>query len=395
MGVLHVKANGNQSIELPLDENGEPIKYPDPMASIDLSTAQEKIINRSTVEVILETVKPALAVTFENPCYTGYYVGDKIVATDTYKIASMDVDLFGKAVSYLISPELMDLLAVMKDEKITVYLHDNDIVFSTTDCTLIGKVMEGIDEYAIDAISGLVDTEFDSYCKIPKSALLQLLDRLSLFIGTYDKNAVRLTFTNDGLQVESKASSGVEIIEYVDSKNFKNIKGDYYFIDILNNSLDYSYLIDDDLSKKIDMFLEFGYEEYLLKNLDILNTPHIDRLKILKILNINVNSYEELFEYLNTDSFFVNDSDISLYIDNYLTNDSCDKDISCCNLQSFRSTSRVYDFNGIYVSSIKVNRLLDEGYSLGDSIFSNMFLDKSQYYKVISAVKPLVFVKKD
>lgn len=222
MGVLHVKANGNYSIELPLDENGQPIKYPDPMDSIDLSTAQEKIINRSTVEVILETVKPALAVTLENPCYTGYYVGDKIVATDTYKIASMDVDLFGKAISYLISPELMDLLAVMKDEKITVYLHDNDIVFSTTDCTIIGKVMEGIDEYAIDAISELVDTEFDSYCKIPKSALLQLLDRLSLFIGTYDKNAVRLTFANDGLQVESKASSGVEIIEYVDSKNFKN-----------------------------------------------------------------------------------------------------------------------------------------------------------------------------
>ena len=51
--------------------------------------------------------------------------------------------------------------------------------------------------------------------------MLQLLDRLSLFVGTYDKTAVRLTFTKDGLQVESKASSGVEIIKYVDSQNFR------------------------------------------------------------------------------------------------------------------------------------------------------------------------------
>lgn len=221
-GILYVKANGNYSIELPLDENGQPIKYPDPLKSYEHFKDSECSINRSTVGVILETVKPALAVTLENPCYTGYYVGDKIVATDTYKIASMNVQLFNTGADYLISPELMNLLGVVTDEKISVYFSEDTIIFKTSDCAVVGKIMEGIDEYAIDAISGLVDTEFDSYCKIPKSALLQLLDRLSLFIGTYDKNAVRLTFANDGLQVESKASSGVEIIEYVDSKNFKN-----------------------------------------------------------------------------------------------------------------------------------------------------------------------------
>lgn len=219
--ILYVKANGNYSIELPLDENGQPIKYPDPAKTFEEFSDSGCVINRSTVGVILETVKPALAITLDNPCYTGYYVGDKIVATDTYKIASMNVSLFGTNVSYLISPELMNLLAVVTDEKISVYFNEKDIVFKTGDCTIVGKVMEGIEDYAIDAISSLVDTEFDSSCKIPKSALLQLLDRLSLFIGTYDKNAVRLTFTNNGLQIESKASSGVEIINYIDSDNFK------------------------------------------------------------------------------------------------------------------------------------------------------------------------------
>lgn len=217
--VLNVKGNGNYKIELPLDENGEPIKYPDPVDKLDLSSASEKTVNRTTIQVILESIKPALAVTLESPCYTGYYVGDQVVATDTYKIASMDIDLFGA--KRLVSPEFMDLLSVINAEKISVYMTDTDIVCSTPDCVVYGKFMEGIEDYAIDAIMGLVDTEIDSFCSVPKNAILQLLDRLSLFVGTYDKNAINLTFTQNGLQVSSKAASGVEIIDYVASSDFK------------------------------------------------------------------------------------------------------------------------------------------------------------------------------
>ena len=218
MQILEVKGNGNYKIELPLDENGQPIKYPDPYYK--LSEVQDAgTVNRSTIQVILETIKPALATTLENPCYTGYYMKDKVVATDTYKIASMEVPMFDEA--RLISPELLDLLAVMTAEKIKVDICNNDIIYSTPDCIVCGKFMEGIEDYAIDAISGLVDTEFDSFCSVPKSALMQLLDRLSLFVGPYDKNAIQLTFTRDGLQVTSKAENGVEIINYIASDNFK------------------------------------------------------------------------------------------------------------------------------------------------------------------------------
>jgi len=218
--VLHVSGNGNYKIELPLDENGEPIKYPDPYDSLKLSATDAGTINKTTVQVILETIKPALAVTLENPCYTGYYIGDQVVATDTYKIASMDVKLFDSP--KLVSAELLDLLAVMNAEKINVEMVNDDVVFITSDCIVCGKFMDGIEDYAIDAIMGLVDTEFDSFCSVPKSQLLQLLDRLSLFVGTYDKNAIRLTFTQAGLQVSSKAANGVEIINYLSSVDFKD-----------------------------------------------------------------------------------------------------------------------------------------------------------------------------
>ena len=215
---LEVKGNGTYRIELPLDENGEYIKYPDPLVKLNLSDAEETVINRTTIQVILETIKPALAVTLENPCYTGYYVGDNVVATDTYKIASMGVKLFDTP--KLISAELFDLLAVIKSEKITVDSVGNDIVFSTPDCSVVGKLMEGLDDFAIEPIMELVNTEFGSCCSVPKSALLQLLDRVSLFVGTYDKNAINLTVTQTGLQVSSKAASGVEIINYVTSSDF-------------------------------------------------------------------------------------------------------------------------------------------------------------------------------
>ena len=219
--VLEVKGNGNYKIELPLDENGEPIKYPNPYDKLQNEVADVGTINRTTIQVILETIKPALATTLENPCYTGYYVGEQVVATDTYKIASMGVQLF-KTESRLISAEMFDLLAVMGAEKINVQTSDNDAVFVTPDCIVCGKFMEGIEDYAIDAIMDLVDTDFDSCCSVSKNALLQLLDRLSLFVGTYDKNAVYLTFTQNGLQVSSKAANGVELINYVSSDNFKD-----------------------------------------------------------------------------------------------------------------------------------------------------------------------------
>lgn len=219
VGVLEVRGNGTYKLELPLDENGEPVVYPDPYAK--LTDVQDcGTVNNTTIKVILESIKPSLAVTLDNPCYTGYYVGDRVVATDVCKIADLNVKLLDEPT--LISSEMMDLLSVMSAENIKVDRSGDDIIFATSDCIVLGKILDGFDEFAIDAISQLVDTEYDSVCKVSKNALLQLLDRLTLFVGPYDKNAVYLTFTSGGLQVSSLATSGVEIIEYISSDNFKD-----------------------------------------------------------------------------------------------------------------------------------------------------------------------------
>ena len=214
---LEVSGNGKYLIELPQDENGQMIKFPDPLSKIKASPLGE--VKSSTISSILTTAKPALATTLEVPCYTGYYVGEQVIATDTYKICGINERLLNN--DCLISPDMMNLLAVMTTEKISVDSKDDILIFSSPDCVVYGPIMDGIEDYQIDAITGLLESRFPSTCKIPKAALLQVLDRLALFVTTNDKDGIFLTFTKDGLIIRSKASSGEELIPYHESKNFK------------------------------------------------------------------------------------------------------------------------------------------------------------------------------
>lgn len=215
---LTVVGNGEYSIELPLDEEGELIKYPNPATNFVKGKATE--VNLSTIKLILSTAKVSLATTLDVPCYTGYFVGHKIIATDTCQICGIDIDLFSQPA--LISAEMMALLDVMTNEKIKVYRDADTMMFETLDCVVYGKTMDCLDDFQIDAIDSLLGEEFDSACRLSKSALLQLLDRLSLFVGVYDKNGIYLTFTRDGLMITSKQANSSEVIKYIESDNFQN-----------------------------------------------------------------------------------------------------------------------------------------------------------------------------
>lgn len=221
LGYLEIKGNGTYKIEIPLDENGQAVKYPDPYAEsmADESVWKGGTFKKSHIQVILDTIQPSLAVTLENPCYTGFYMHDKVVATDTYKIASMATEMFNEP--KLVSREFLNLVPVIDDENIKWSMKDDVIILQTANCVIYGRFMEGLEEYAIGPITELIESDaFSSSCKIPKDVLLQLLNRLELFVGTYDKNSVHLTFTNEGLQISSKSATGVETVPYIASDNF-------------------------------------------------------------------------------------------------------------------------------------------------------------------------------
>ena len=216
---LVIHGNGKYTIELPYDEEGELIQFPDPVEAIDSLSDWDAIdVKLSTIRKILATAKASLYVGKDTICYSNYYVGNRVVATDTFKICGIDIEVFDTP--KLISPELMDLLDLLSAEDIKVYTRGEELIFVTDRVTVYGKEEENIEEFKIDAISALLDEQFASSCKVEKSAMLQMLDRLSLFVDVMDKNSVYLTFTKDGLEVSSKQDKGSELLPYKESTEF-------------------------------------------------------------------------------------------------------------------------------------------------------------------------------
>ena len=218
---LEVIGNGTYKISLVLDENGDNVRFPN--YTENLIDNEIGTIHLTTIKVILNSLKPALAVTLENPAYTNYFIGDIVVASDTQVVNSMDTKLFAKMDKPLfISSELMNLFNVMTEENISVRYDGKVVQFVSDECIIHGELFDYTDDYDIDQIMQVNAIPFESSCKIKRAAFLQLLDRISLFIGDYQDGAIDLKFTKEGLMVESKAQLGAETIPYAESNNFRD-----------------------------------------------------------------------------------------------------------------------------------------------------------------------------
>lgn len=212
---LEVVGNGTYKIELPMDEGGKPIKYPDPVAALPKFAEEATIINLATIKSVLYSVKPAVSTELEIPCYTGYYADEnQIIGTDTCRIACLAEKMTDRAV--LFNPEMMNLLDLMTDEKVYLNIDKDVFLFRSENCMVYGRALSGIADFDVEAINGLVNTEFPVKCRLAKSELLRVLDRISLFVGTYDEGRIELDFMQDWLRVRSKNVSGVEDIQYVE-----------------------------------------------------------------------------------------------------------------------------------------------------------------------------------
>lgn len=213
--ILTMKGNGSYKFELPLDENGALIAF----AKHDVSESNfGSVLKRSVIAKILNFNKSSLASDLSFPALTNYYCGDSVVTSDSTKICNTGIKLFDSPM--LVSQQGMAILNVMSNEDITYHLDNDEVIFESENEVLVTPVVGGIETFPIDAINSLVTSEFKSECKVAKSALLDVLDRISLFVTSYDNKAVKLTFSKDGLMVSSKKSNGVEIVPYVESTDF-------------------------------------------------------------------------------------------------------------------------------------------------------------------------------
>lgn len=214
--VLSVKANGTYKIPLISDEEGL-VTFP------ALSETKGKTTNVKLTSIMqaYNINKSALAKTLENPALTGYYCGDMVISTDANVITFNDFKMFEQDEPLLISPQLMQLLTLNKQEDIKLIADKTLLTFIADDMIVQGAVMEGIEDFPADDVKAYLDEAFTSSCKVPKDLLLATLDRLALFIEPYDKNGAYFTFGRKGINIHSKKDASTEIINYVESKNFE------------------------------------------------------------------------------------------------------------------------------------------------------------------------------
>jgi len=212
-GKLKIIGNGEYTLALQYDEMGNPIQYPDPLADLGEPVGDTQTTTSLVVKKILTSIKSSLAQTMEYPYLTGYYVGDKVCATDGEEMGIYNTPILESAT--LMFPIVFDLLSFSDSESISIDRYeDGVVVFEASDMIIYSHEMEGIDEYPIQALNDYFETNMPSSCVLPKNELLQALDRLSLFVGDLDDNAIKLQFDKKALRIESLASTGVENITY-------------------------------------------------------------------------------------------------------------------------------------------------------------------------------------
>ncbi len=174
-----------------------------------------------------------------------------------------------------------------------------------------------------------------------------------------------------------------------------DILTEYALIKKLKYASDYSFLLELNLEEKIDKFIEFGYINFLSEKLDLLNCINISRLEILHKMNYEINDLEQLIQILNTKKFNFIDEKIDEYIFNIV--DYMKKEeliLSDKQLNNKRINYWTYSFDGVYVSALKVNRLLNSGFDVYDAIFYNMNLTVEEYNTIINDICPKQLIKK-
>lgn len=218
--ILTIKGNGTYKMELPLDEKGKPIKFPKKYDNASLSK-EDTTIKVSTIKSLISSNKSSLAVDMQVPVLTAYYCGDKVITSNRKTVCWTEVKTFSKPL--LLSSVVMDLLSVMSGEDIEVFDMTGEVsgtVFKTDTDVVYAPEFEGVDVFPVSQIEQLVNQELNSKCVVSRKAVLDVLDRLALFVGSYDKKSIRMSFTEEGLMFSSNKSSGVEVIPFVSSDNF-------------------------------------------------------------------------------------------------------------------------------------------------------------------------------
>lgn len=213
-GKLVVKGNGSYSFSFPTDEDGEFIVIPN--VEVDKDTKVE--LSAEDLKNSYNINKSSVSVTMETPAYTGFYYDDNgSVATNSLKISYVNKKLFSNPI--LLNAKLASLFSILPEEKVNVYQGNSEIAFESGNVTIQGFKMDDVSEFPINDIIPFLTADLPHKVRLNKKALLNLLERIAVFVTPFDKNSIKIDFTKNGVRVWTLDGINNEIIPYTDSEN--------------------------------------------------------------------------------------------------------------------------------------------------------------------------------
>lgn len=220
-----VSGNGTYQLALLTDEEeGDGlVSYPSPEFNPESATMSVSV-SMENLNAVIASNRAALAKTTEMASLMNYYFEvDKVITCDSNLVCSNRIPTFGT--NLLLPPELMNLISIIDTKTCLVSYYDGLIRIKNETGTIViyGETSDEIQNYPIDAINGFLNADFGKNCKIRKTDLLSVLDRIALFIDPYDENSITLTFDNRGVIVYNRGKKSNEVIQYVEKGNWTSL----------------------------------------------------------------------------------------------------------------------------------------------------------------------------
>lgn len=211
---LEVKGNGSYTFSLPVDEDGNVVV----LSSIVPEGVDVQEVNVADLKASYALNKESVATTMETPAYTGFYYDQNgSITTNSLKISSVKTKLLNNPV--LLYANFVELFTLLEDEKAQVIQNNSDIYVKTNSIILKGSKMSDLSEFPVDSIRPFLETDMEHKVRVNKQALLDLLERISIFVTPYDKNGIRIDFTKNGMVIWTIKGDSSELLPYSDSEN--------------------------------------------------------------------------------------------------------------------------------------------------------------------------------
>lgn len=212
---LTVLGNGRHNVALMTDTDGSVIKFP-VVEVTPVGTTYH--LKSEEVRSILSLNKSCKSEKNEIPAHACNYYADsnRVLTTNYYKACSNPIKLSDHPI--MISSTVMDLVSsVMDEEGVDVYQDADYIVFESTKGKLVGKKVseEELSELPAEKLIEKIETELAYSVTMNRTLFVQAVDRMCLFVDTFEQNRLTLTFTANGLNLYSNKTDSSEELNYV------------------------------------------------------------------------------------------------------------------------------------------------------------------------------------